>query len=114
MVSGGIVYILGDGSKFDKHERPDYGYEPTTVNVSMDFGRLNYLDTAKQTFEINFFLLLSWEDDRLYFDDDLGHEDFIELEPGIISSFLLPRSLEEQWTPSLIYLDPQGKVRLTF
>jgi hypothetical protein len=63
----------------------------------MDFGRLNYLSTALQSYEINFYLELSWEDNRLYFDDNLGHEDFIELEPN------------EMWTPSLIYLDPQGK-----
>jgi hypothetical protein len=63
----------------------------------MDFGRLNYLSTALQSFEINFYLELSYEDIRLDFTDNLGHEDFIELEPAKI------------WNPSLIYLDPQGK-----
>lgn len=59
--------------------------------------RLNHLDTAKQFFEINIYLQLEWIDERLSFDDDLGHEDFIELDS------------DQVWTCPLIWLDPQGK-----
>jgi hypothetical protein len=54
---GAIVHdLIGEESKYDTYERPEYGFNATTVVVSMDFGRLNYLDTAKQAFEINFYL----------------------------------------------------------
>jgi hypothetical protein len=42
-------------------------------------------------------LELSWEDPRLYYEDNLGHEDFLKLDPAAV------------WTPDLIYLDPQAK-----
>ncbi|KAJ3331454.1 hypothetical protein HDU76_003150 [Blyttiomyces sp. JEL0837] len=93
---GGIISALL--TNYDNTSRPGIGGDPTRVQVQYRINRLDNVEPKTNSFAMDLFLRLQWNDSRLAFPDKLGNESLRISPPNMI------------WLPDVYFYNEHDKM----